>query len=345
MGCNNDVDADAVSAETSSGETTTEAGLVDRVARATGPGRLQTSGEGASAAGGTPSLEIPILLSAYDPDRHYSYVEELASDAYEGRLVASPGARLAAGVIEKHFADVGLTPWTEIGLDSFRQDFSLEGITDDNIIGIMPGTDSNAGYVILAAHYDHKGVSVYGTVYNGADDDAAGVGAVMEAARLISSSGLRPVKTIVFCAFSGEEAGQLGSRALGSLIAAEGLSGEVEMLNIDGIGATGGSYLGVWDEGASGAAPLVNALRMGAGYTGVSVIEEGTDIGSDAQPFAWQFGIPAVTIDWDWGSDPSEFHPYYHSPDDDAANINRTVMTRATRAILAGLWLLVADSG
>lgn len=283
--------------------------------------------------------QLALIISAYDAYNHYTMVERLAADSLEGRLAGSAGAQAAAAMIEREFKRSGLLPWTGLGLTSYRQSFSLDGITDDNIIGLIPGTDPAAGYAILAGHYDHLGISIYGQVYNGADDNAAGAAAVIEAARLFAKTGLRPARTMVFCAFSGEEAGQLGSRALGALISQHGLSSAVEMVNIDGIGAIGGSYLGVWDEGYAQAAPVVSALITAGGHTGVRVVEEGTDIGSDAQPFDWIYGIPAVTVDWDWGSDPSLYHPYYHSVDDDPQYIDRKVMALATRTILVGFWL------
>lgn len=283
--------------------------------------------------------QLEDILALYDDGRHFEMVKLLSSDAMEGRLTGSAGARAAASAIEKQFTAAGLMPWSALGLDGYRQHFSINGVSDDNIIGILPGNDPAAGYVVIAGHYDHLGVSTYGQVYNGADDNAAGAAAVVEAAHVMSECGMRPARTMVFCAFSGEEAGQLGASSFGALINEFGLSHKVEVINIDGIGATGGSYLGVWDEGSVAASPLVNSFHEAVKYTGVDIVEEGTDIGSDAQPLNWVYGIPAVTVDWDWGSDPSRFHPYYHSVDDDAQYINRQVMEDAMLTILAAFWL------
>ena len=193
--------------------------------------------------------------------------------------------------------------------------------------------------MLLGAHYDHLGLDNSGNAYNGADDNAAGIAAILEAASIFHQTGIRPASTIVFCAFSGEEEGELGSAALGNLIANAGLAANVEMINIDGIGAVGGDYFGVWDEGASNAAPLVRALEQAGLQLSTPVKEEGTDIGSDAQSFDWQYSIPAVTVDWSWGSDASVWHPYYHTIYDDSDQIDRQVMERATRVALLGLWL------
>jgi hypothetical protein len=74
-----------------------------------------------------------------------------------------------------------------------------------NIFAQRPGTDKNAGAILVAAHYD--------TVYNspGADDNGTGVAAVLEVARLF---GPRPTpRTLQLAFFDKEEAGLLGSKA------------------------------------------------------------------------------------------------------------------------------------
>jgi len=287
--------------------------------------------------------QLASLLAKFDLDREFAVIDELASDAYAGRKSGRPGEGQAAEYIASQFSRLELVPWSSVGLTSLTQPFSMRGFETQNVIGFMPGSGgATAGYVILAAHHDHLGTDTSGRVFNGADDNAAGVAAVIEAATMIREAGITPVKNLVFCSFSGEEEGQFGSKALGSLISAQGLTNQVQMFNIDGIGATGGDYLGVWDEGAANAAPIILTLEKAGSLVGEAVRREGTDTGSDAQSFDWQFGIPAVTIDWNWGQDESLFHPYYHTVDDDAAHINKDALTRASRVAIAGFWLAAA---
>lgn len=286
-----------------------------------------------------PSRDMSRLLSALDIDRESTHLYTLAADEYQGRETGTAGARAAAAYISGQFASLGLEPWTAVGLQSYSHPFTASGVSDVNIIGTIPGSDPASGYVILAAHYDHLGLDGNGNAFNGADDNAAGVAAVIESASVFRQTGIRTKKTIVFCVFSGEEIDQLGSTALGRQIVSAGLGNSVEMINIDGIGATGGGYFGVWDEGFAGAAPIVEAINQAGQALGIPVVEEGTDIGSDAQPFDWQFSIPAVTVDWDWGSDPSVWHPYYHTIYDDPANIDQNVFAQATKMALVSTWL------
>jgi Zn-dependent M28 family amino/carboxypeptidase len=84
------------------------------------------------------------------------------------------------------------------------------------VTGILRGTDPalRDEAVLVLAHYDHVGIgrAIDGdSIYNGADDDASGVVAVLEIARLLSQSG-GARRTIVFSAMTGEEMGLLGAR-------------------------------------------------------------------------------------------------------------------------------------
>ncbi len=76
-----------------------------------------------------------------------------------------------------------------------------------NTIAEIPGTDKKGEVVMMGAHLDswHSGT--------GATDNAAGVAAMMEAARILKSLGVAPKRTIRIALWSGEEQGLLGSRA------------------------------------------------------------------------------------------------------------------------------------
>jgi membrane dipeptidase len=89
-----------------------------------------------------------------------------------------------------------------------------EDRTAPNVIGIIPGThpEKKGEYIIIGGHLDHLGVALDGAVYNGADDNAASVAVMLEAARVLLRSGFQPDRTLVFCAWAGEEQGLRGSR-------------------------------------------------------------------------------------------------------------------------------------
>lgn len=86
-----------------------------------------------------------------------------------------------------------------------------------NAVGFLPGTDPSSGTILLSAHLDHLGVGrpVAGdSIYNGANDDAAGTTAVLELAYALAA-GPRLKRNILFVCYGSEEIGELGSTYFG----------------------------------------------------------------------------------------------------------------------------------
>jgi Zn-dependent M28 family amino/carboxypeptidase len=82
---------------------------------------------------------------------------------------------------------------------------------------MIKGTDQSLKdqYIVLSAHFDHIGVrksAQTDSICNGADDNASGICALMGIAKIIKLSGIKPGRSIIFAAFSGEEDGMKGSR-------------------------------------------------------------------------------------------------------------------------------------
>ncbi len=78
-----------------------------------------------------------------------------------------------------------------------------------NVLGVIEGENKDE-IVVVGGHYDHLGAS-NGFVWSGADDNASGTVGVWMLAKAFKASGIKPKKTIVFAAWTGEEKGLLGS--------------------------------------------------------------------------------------------------------------------------------------
>ncbi len=113
-----------------------------------------------------------------------------------------------------------------------------------NVVGVLPGSDPKLKdeTIVIGAHYDHLGRGGEGSlapregdIHHGADDNASGVAGVLELARLFKSQKLRPRRTLVFMAFSGEEEGLLGSNYYVNHPILP-LANTVAMINMDMIG-------------------------------------------------------------------------------------------------------------
>jgi hypothetical protein len=149
-----------------------------------------------------------------------SWVSYLASDQMRGRANGSPEIKMAAEWIACKFREYGLKPIMKDR--SFIQDYTYQSrqksiINNQNVIGIIEGSDPQLKrqYIVLSAHFDHVGVrktSDPDSIYNGADDNAAGTCTLISIAKYFHDSGIKPGRAIIFAAFSGEENGMRGSR-------------------------------------------------------------------------------------------------------------------------------------
>lgn len=179
---------------------------------------------------------------------------------------------------------------------SVRSSLSLQQVRIDNVVGILPGADPDVAgeYVVIGAHYDHIGVDSGGRVGPGADDNGSGSAGLLAIAEALATS--RPARSVILCAFSGEEDGLLGSKALCGALPVERRS-IIAMLNMDMIGRGGVGEVAVL--GAKRNPSLDAHLRRAneMGRTGVSKLVTGQGeelwMRSDHYPFH-QIGIPAL---------------------------------------------------
>ena len=86
-----------------------------------------------------------------------------------------------------------------------------------NVLGLLEGTDLKNEYIIHTAHLDHVGIGIPvngDSIYNGAHDNASGISAMLEIARLYTSMDRKPRRSVLFAAVTAEEMGLLGSKYL-----------------------------------------------------------------------------------------------------------------------------------
>jgi len=173
-----------------------------------------------------------------------------------------------------------------------------------NVLGRLPGTDEalKSDVVVLGAHYDHLGIAkpVDGdSIYNGARDNAAGVGEMLAIAEAMNRTEFAGKRSIVFAAFGGEESGLLGSQAMINRPFMP-LRNVAAMLNFDGANLYGRAR----DIAATGSdqSSLLGAMQAAARLEGLRVTEDsagmfrGSFFRSDNFPFA-RAGIPALSFE------------------------------------------------
>ena len=163
---------------------------------------------------------------AQSADNLKQHILYLASDSLHGRATGSADEQKAATYIIESFKKAGI-PGADGGYlaENYLQHFSYDPIVDSmkthvsgsNVVAFIDNHAANT--IVIGAHYDHLGMgdakhSTYvgpPAVHHGADDNASGVAALLDLARLIKSSAYKN-NNYVFVAFSGEEMGLYGSK-------------------------------------------------------------------------------------------------------------------------------------
>ncbi|MBI3568597.1 MAG: M20/M25/M40 family metallo-hydrolase [Gemmatimonadetes bacterium] len=210
-----------------------------------------------------------------------------------------------------------------------------------NVVGVLRGSDPSlqAEHILIDAHYDHLGMrtpAVAGgdSIYNGADDDASGVTAVLEIARQLAH-GPKPRRTVVFAATIGEEVGLLGTNWYIAHPALP-LSGMVANLEIEMIGRPDSLA------GGSGRAWLTGYERS---TMGDMLAANGVPIGPDKRPDQQFFqrsdniafarrGIVAHTLST------YNLHTDYHQVTDDVSRVDFAHMAGVINAAAKAARLL-----
>lgn len=104
---------------------------------------------------------------------------------------------------------------------TFSTDFRVksERIVSRNVVGVLKGSRAPQETILYTAHWDHLGVGPADAngdnIYNGALDNATGIGGLLELARLFGQ-GPKPERSVVFIAYAVEEKGLLGSEFYGA---------------------------------------------------------------------------------------------------------------------------------
>ena len=199
-----------------------------------------------------------------------------------------------------------------------------------NVVAWMRGRDTTRTLVI-GAHYDHLGFGGEGSLapdshlpHLGADDNASGVAAMIGAARMLErryQAGWRPEHNLVFCAFTGEESGLLGSahfvddptRPLESIEA---------MINMDMVGRLRNNKLMVAGVGTADEFPaMIENANRAAGFD-LKTSQDGYGP-SDHSSF-YKRQIPVLFLF-------TGAHADYHKPSDTWDKINERGLWRVSR--------------
>lgn len=259
-----------------------------------------------------PAIEpIAELPSSYMPDQLLRHANQLSDARMQGRGLGSEGLNEAALYIADQFSAAGLQPVNGTFVQRWTQTLAGHGAIDmANVVGMIPGSsrDLSAKPVVIGAHFDHLGIDTEtGRPYPGADDNAAGIGILIELAAKFSRA-IVPQRPILFVAFSGEESGLLGSQYfVDNPPAGFQTKDIVAMINLDSVGRLDGRSLQVFATDSAYEWPF---MAQGIGFTiGIDSTFPAATIASSDHVSFLNAGIPAIHLF-------SGVHSDYHQTSD-----------------------------
>lgn len=272
---------------------------------------------------------------AVDSDQLLADIRVLSADSLEGRATGTPGSAKARAYLLEAFESMNLRRFG----DSYAQPFTVFRPSDTtsyggvNVVGYLEGQALPDSFIVVTAHYDHLGIR-NGVVYNGADDNASGVAALLALARHFTAH--PPRHSIIFAALDAEEIGLQGARHFvehppvkaATLV----LNVNMDMVSHSETGelyAAGTYHYPALKPGlAAVASEAPVRLLLGHDRPNVSGQSDWT-MSSDHAPFH-QAGIPFVYFG-------VEDHEQYHQPSDDADAITVDFFVRAVETIRSAL--------
>lgn len=275
---------------------------------------------------------------AVDAEAALADLRALASDEMAGREAGSEEGERARAYIIGQLHAAGVKP---LGPGYERPFFwvQLDGQKRHgvNLLAWIDGSEPAAPCLLLSAHYDHLGTtgraSRRGRVYNGADDNASGVAALLNAARHFVAH--PPRASLLLAFFDGEEAELRGSRHF-TMHPPFPLDRIAANVNVDMIGRSGDGSL--WAAGSRHSPPLRAALEEAVRDVPLPV-----RFGHDR--LGW---VPFLAHDWTEAGDHFAFHqagipwvylgttndPETHDPSDTMGSIDEEFFVGATETVL-----------
>ncbi|HEY4148480.1 MAG TPA: M28 family peptidase [Chitinophagaceae bacterium] len=201
-----------------------------------------------------------------------------------------------------------------------------------NVVGILPGKSKKNEYVIFSGHYDHLGIGrpVNGdSIYNGANDDAAGTTAVIMLAKYFKAKGDNE-RTLVFAAFTGEESGGFGSHYFSHRFDPATVMAmfNIEMIGTESKWGKNSAYITGYEKTDMGKILEKNLEGTGFTFYPDPYTTQNLFYRSDNATLARQ-GVPAHTI----STSKMDNEPNYHKVSDEIQTLDMNNMAMIIKSI------------
>ena len=206
-----------------------------------------------------------------------------------------------------------------------------------NVVGVIPGKSKKDEYVVFGGHYDHLGIGKpdknLDSVYNGANDDAAGTTAVMMLAKYFSAL-KNNERTLIFVAFTAEEIGGFGSRYFSKQLNAGKVMAmfNIEMIGTESKWGTNSAYITGYEKTDMGKILQANLTGSKFHFEPDPYPKQNLFYRSDNATLA-ALGVPAHTISTSKMEEAPNNEPNYHKQSDEIGTLDMNNMAEIIKAI------------
>jgi hypothetical protein len=214
-----------------------------------------------------------------------------------------------------------------------------------NVVGMIPGKSRKDEYVIFSGHYDHLGIkhdhqNGEDSIYNGANDDAAGSTAVMILAKYFAAQNNNE-RTLIFSTFTAEEIGGFGSQYFSSQFDPSKVMAmfNIEMIGTDSKWGNNSAYITGYEKTDMGKILEKNLEGSVFKFYPDPYPDQQLFYRSDNATLA-RFGVPAHTI----STSKMDSEKYYHTIDDEINTLDMKNMAEIIKAIAISSRSIVAGT-
>lgn len=210
----------------------------------------------------------------------------------------------------------------------------IETLNLANVVSVLPGKTLPNEYVIFSGHYDHLGINSSkamngDSIYNGANDDAAGTTAMIMLSKYFSAKNDN-ARTLVFVAFTAEEIGGFGAQYFSKQFDPNTVKAmfNLEMIGTESKWGKNSAYITGYEKTNMGAILQKNLEGSAFKFYPDPYTDQNLFYRSDNATLA-RLGVPAHTI----STSKMDNEPNYHKPSDQFETLDMDNMNEIIKAI------------
>ena len=206
-----------------------------------------------------------------------------------------------------------------------------------NVVGVLPGKSKKEEFVVFGGHYDHLGIGKpdknQDSIFNGANDDAAGTTAVIMLSKYFSKL-KNNERTIIFVAFTAEEIGGFGSRYFSKQMDPAKVMAmfNIEMIGTDSKWGANSAYITGYEKSDMGKILQANLADSKFRFEPDPYPKQNLFYRSDNATLA-ALGVPAHTISTSKMEEAPNNEPNYHKQSDEIGTLDMNNMAEIIKAI------------